>query len=141
MPSHSTHLSCKIAQAFIQEKLSSARIVSFDFWSFGAHIGHDNLHILGNPLPIPILNGHLIKQQSHQTYDQTHVLLLSMVSKWLASVIQQHRLEKWWTVASLRVLRRWKRLIIGGSHAWRCRLNTVEVLDRGDWCIALKWYS
>ena len=69
MPSHSTHLLCKIAQAFIKEKLSSARIVSFDFWSFGPHIGHDNLHILGNPLPMPILNGNRIKQRSHQTYD------------------------------------------------------------------------
>ena len=28
-----------------------------------------------------------------------------------------------------------------GSHAWGCCLNTVEVLDRGNWCIALKWYS
>ena len=40
-----------------------------------------------------------------------------MVPKWLTSVIQQHRLEKWSTVASLTVLRRWKRFIIGGSHA------------------------
>jgi hypothetical protein len=66
---------------------------------------------------MPILNGNRIKQRSHQTYDQTHVLLLSMVPKWLTSVIQQHRLEKWSTVASLTVLWRWKRFIIGGSHA------------------------
>ena len=110
-------------------------------WSNLPHNGHDNLRILGKSLPIPILNGHLIKQRSHQTYDQTHVLLLSMVPMWLATVIRQHRLEKCSTVASWTVLQQWKRFIIGWSHAWRCRPNTVEVLDRGNCCIAPKWYS